>query len=520
MPPRAVARTTVEVLRIPLALAFAAVRSGELPPESDRLLPPRAVARTAGWILLLPLAAALAAVGGTELYFRLALPYMTAEPPYALVPGVGRVFRPGADVWARERRDRRFVARANGLGFLDREPGDLRRADESCRIAVLGGAFVEAREIPLANKFHVHLETLAAAAAPGLDIAASAYGIAEAGPIAQLAYYDAYARRTNPEVLVLVYERPDLYRNAPLNWALRRGHDPDRYPHVTALQARDGTMTLRPPGTDSPRLRDARMARIPAPPDPWPTRAIETLAPYSRLATYIAARTELPRARLPDGHKRLQRARWIELLRQRPHYDWILPAPAIREEGSLVAAPPRKMDRPRYREYTFAFTAFALDRFKARAARDGAALVVLATWDAWGPHDPVLKLRALARERGIPVLHQGDYDYVGGVFPTDARFTLDPGVRSAARHRRAAEALLAWLAGNPHVCAPSPADALPPPKTPYPPARQRRGAGRGAVNRPGCAGCFAPQEKKLRAASSAPEGSAAAGSAIHASMSE
>ena len=469
--PRAVARTTVEVLRIPLALAFAAVRGGEFSPESDRLLPPRAVARTAGWVLLLLLAAASAAVCGAELYFRLALPYMTAEPSYAFVPGVGRVFRPGADVWAQERRDRRFVARANGLGFLDRESGDLRGADGSCRIAALGGAFVEARAVPLADKFHIRLEGLAAQAPPGLDVATSAYGIAEAGPIAQLAYYDVYVRPTNPELLVLVFERPDLYRNAPLIWALRRGYDPDRYPHVTALRARDGTMTLRPPGTDSPRLRDARMARIPAPPDPWPTRAIEALAPYSRLAMYVAARAELPRARLPGGHKRRQRAQWIELLRQRSDYAWILPAPAIREEGSLVGTPPRN---PRRLEYRLAFTAFALDRFKERAARDGAALVVLAAWDAWGPNDPALNtLRALARERGIPVLREYDYDNVGGVFPTDTRFAIDSGARDAARHRMAAEALLAWLAGNPHVCgvSPSPADALTPPATPHPPAR-------------------------------------------------
>ena len=463
-PPRAIARTTVEVLRIPLALAFAFVRGGERPPESDRFLPPRAVARTVGWVLLFLLAAASAAVCGAELYFRLALPYMTAEPPYTFVPGVGRVFRPGADVWVRERRDRRFVARANSLGFLDREPGDPRGAGESCRVAALGGAFVEARAIPPIDKFHVRFEGLAAAAPPGFDVAASAYGIAEAGPIAQLAYYDAYVRPTNPEVLVLVFERPDLYRNAPLNWALRRGYDPDRYPHVTALRARDGAMTLRPPGTDSPRLRDARMARIPAPPDPWPTRAIEALAPYSRLATYIAARAELPRARPPEGHKKRQRARWIELLRQRPDYAWILPTPAIREEGSLVGTPPHKPGRPRWREYTFAFTAFALDRFKERADRDGAALVVLAAWDAWGSNDPVLNtLRALARERGIPVLREYDYDNAVGVFPTDARFALDPGVRGAARHRMAAEALLAWLAENPHVCNGARRGQTPPP---------------------------------------------------------
>ena len=455
LPPRAAARTIIQFLRIPLepliALAFAAVRGDAPPPPgSGRSLPPRAVARTVGWLLLLLLAAAFAAVCIAELYFRLAFPYMTAEPPYVFVPGVGRVFQPGADVWVRERRDRRFVARANGLGFLDREPGDPLRAAESCRMAALGGSFVEARAIPPVDKFHVRLEHLAAQAPPGLDIAASAYGIAEAGPVAQLAYYDAYARRTNPDVLVLVFERTDLYRNAPLIWALRRGYDPDRYPHTTALRTGDGAMTLRPPGTDSPRLRDARMARIPAPPDPWQTRAIDILAPYSRLATYIAARVELPRARPPDGHKRRQRAQWIELLRQRPHYAWILPTPAIREEGSLVATPPRSA---RLGEYRLAFTAFALDRFKERADRDGAALVVLAAWGAWGPNDPVLNsLRALAQERGIPVLYEGDYDYVGGVLSTDARFAPGPGVRSAARHRMAAEALLAWLAGNPHVC--------------------------------------------------------------------
>ena len=405
--------------------------------------------RTVGWILLILLAAASAVVCGAEIYLRLAHPYLTVEPPYRVVPGVGRVFRPGSDVWADERLDRRFVTRANSLGFLDREPGD-RRAAEGCHVAALGDEFVEASTISLADKFHVRLEKLAAQALPSLDVTTSAYGIAEAGQIAQLAYYDAYARRTNPQLVALVFRRADLARNAPLIWGLRRGYDPDRFPYLTALRAEDGTMTLRPPGTDSPRLGDALMERLPTPPDPWPTRVIDSLAPYSRLATYVAKRADPVRAQPPDGHRKRSRALWMKLLRQRPHYAWILPDPTAREAENLASSPP---NRQRWREYRFAFTAFALDRFKERADRDGAALVVLPTWSAHGSNDPALDtLRAMTRERGIPMIEARDYSYLAGVFPTGASSDSDPGVRDAARHRMAAEALLAWLTENPHVC--------------------------------------------------------------------
>ena len=425
---------------MPLPPIFATGRGAGLSPESEgpeRPLHPRAVVRTMSWLLLILLATAFAAVCGAEIYFRLTRPYLTVDPPYRFVPGVGRILRPGAKVWVEERRDRWFVAQANSLGFLDREPGDPRRIAESCHVAALGSEFVEARATSPVEKFHVRLEELAARALPGLDVTASAYGIADAGQIAQLAYYDAYARRTNPELVVLVFRRADLARNAPLVWGIQSGYDPDRIPYLTALRASDGTMTLRPPGTDSPRLRDALMERIPTPPDPWPTRAIEGFVLYSHLAIYLAKRTELTRARPPGGHEKRQRALWEELLRQRPHYAWILPTPTNWEAGNLAGPPPNKQH---WREYRFAFTAFALDQFKERADRDGAALVVLATWSGYGWNDRVLNtLRAMAQERGIPMIEERDYGYADGVFP-------------AARHRMAAEALLAWLAENPQVC--------------------------------------------------------------------
>ena len=53
-------------------------------------------------------------------------------------------------------------------------------------------------------------------------------------------------------------------------------------------------------------------------------------------------------------------------------------------------------------EEAVAYTGFALDRFKARTERDGAALAILATYRAGQPGDPVFdRLHDLAAARGL-----------------------------------------------------------------------------------------------------------------------
>ncbi len=409
--------------------------------------------RIVAWNLLIAVSSLAIIAGGAEIYLRLAWPFAHSETPTVFVPGVGPLFRPGAEVRWTNLHDFWTAARANGLGFVDREPIDPRRAAESCHIAMVGDSFVEALQVPIADKFHVRLEDLAARALPGLDVTTQAWGIRNTGTINQLPFYDAYARRLKPKILVLVVFVNDFPENAPLHYAYRKGWDPDRHPFVTAVQAEDGTMTLRPPGAEKPQ----RLAkRFPKPPEPWPARAVRRAEPYSFLAAYVQSRYALPRARLPADYWSRQRELWIEILRQRPDYAWILPPRGSAEEKewrSSARFPNLPLHLPRVRKYFFDFTVFGIDRFKERADRDGAALVILQLptpdYSSYKWADEAFE--AAARERGVPLVDLHGYLARQGYDVRDSIWRRDAHL-NAAGHLWAAEALLEWLSRNRDAC--------------------------------------------------------------------
>ena len=97
-------------------------------------------------------------------------------------------------------------------------------------------------------------------------------------------------------------------------------------------------------------------------------------------------------------------------------------------------------------------TGFALDQFKARADRDGVALIILATHTMRttgnGRYD---WMNALAAARGIPVVDQYDYIVGRGNAVEDAHWTHDIHWNPTG-HRWAAEALLGYLKSHPTVC--------------------------------------------------------------------
>ncbi len=88
---------------------------------------------------------------------------------------------------------------------------------------------------------------LAARHLPRLDVTTSAFGMFDTGQIAQLPFYDTYARRLHPKLLVLVFFHNDFWNNSPVLTALRRGLDPDRLPRASIARGEDGALTLRPP---------------------------------------------------------------------------------------------------------------------------------------------------------------------------------------------------------------------------------------------------------------------------------
>ncbi len=420
-------------------------------PAAGRL---RRALRVISWNLLIAVAGLAIVAGGAELGLRLVWPFAHSERPTAFVPGVGPLFRPGAEVRWTDLREFWTVSRANGLGFLDREPIDPRRAAESCHIAMIGDSFVAALEVPVADKFHVRLEELAARTLPGLDVTTQAWGVQRTGTIAQLPLYDAYARRLEPKILVLVVYGNDFRNNARLYAAYQKGLDPDRHAFLSAVRAEDGAMTLRPPSEDGAAAR--RLAQpFPKPPDPWLTRTVRRAGPDSFLAAYVQSRHVLPRARLPADYWSRQRELWIAILRRRPDYAWILPPRGGAEEREWrnpARWAPLPHGSPRMRKYVFDFTAFGIDRFKERADRDGSALLILFVPELNPVHPWAGEaLAAAARERGVPLVDLHDYIARRGRDVRESRWAHDKHW-NATGHLWAAEALLEWLARNRHVC--------------------------------------------------------------------
>ena len=119
---------------------------------------------------------------------------------------------------------------------------------------------------------------------------------------------------------------------------------------------------------------------------------------------------------------------------------------------------------PAIHEDALDFTAFALDQFRERADRDGAALAILSSHDIGTRGDLGFdRLTALTEPRGIPVVDYNDYVLRQGAEPRrDARWEHDDHWNTAG-HRWAAEALLEYLKENQEICTRRKSPTSPPP---------------------------------------------------------
>ena len=196
--------------------------------------------RLIAWNLSLAAVGAATAAAIGEAYLRATKPFMTPSYPWVNVPGVGTMFEPGSVVRHTNKLDFWTTTPVNRWGFADREPMPTARTEESCHIAVVGDSFVEALEVPIAAKVHVQLEQLAASELPHLDVTTSAFGRGDTGQAAQLAYYDKYAARLKPKLVVIVFNKTDFGDNY---------YGPKWRPNV--VEAADGTLKLQPPDPGS-----------------------------------------------------------------------------------------------------------------------------------------------------------------------------------------------------------------------------------------------------------------------------
>ena len=397
--------------------------------------------RTSAWNAAFIIAGLLLIALVGEIYLRLANPFLERSIPYHFVEGVGRLRKPNAEVrYAYWLEDNFVVSRTNSLGFLDREPISAERAAAGCHIAFIGDSFVEAMEVPIADKFHVQLEEMAARELPHLDITTQAYGIGATGQINQIPFYDEYARRLNPKLVVLVFYINDFSNNSTALQALTLGVDPDRMLWMSAQRDAGGALKLRPPDPEYERFR------LPSLPMPWHWRAWDRLVSVSYLAKWVGTK----KLWVYDFNPQLRA--WINIIAERPCCALLLDGwqPALWRLLDMQFTKERLLP---VHEEAQEYTAFGIEQFKRRTDRDGARLSILAaTRDMGTPGDPQFdRLSAIAEARGIPVI--SDYDYIlrQGYDAEDGHWRVDRHWNSTS-HQWVAEAVLEWLKVNQDVC--------------------------------------------------------------------
>ena len=424
-----------------------------LPQKHVRIL------RTAAWNAAFIVSGLLLIALAAELCLRLANPLLESGVPLQFVDGVGLILKPNAELrYANWHDDNFVVSHTNRQGFPDREPPGPDSAAAECRIAFIGDSYVEAAQTPIADKFHVRLEHMAARQLPHLNITTQAYGISSTGQINQLPFYDQYARRLNPKLLVLVFFLNDFVNNSTATQSLLHGADPDRMPYTSAYRDANGALKLRPPDPEYERFLLPRL------PQPWHRNAWNRLVRVSYFAKWLNIKKISLEKRvnkivrilrnLPPIEPEPQLAAWANIIASRPCCtalldDW----QPFREHNLAIGAPLKEERLPPVFQESLEYTAFGIDQFKQRADRDGVALAILAATDEMGTHGhPQFdRLYAIAQPRAIPII--SDYDYIvrQGRDP-DAALWRDDLHWNAAGHQWAAEAILEWLKANQRIC--------------------------------------------------------------------
>ena len=323
---------------------------------------------------------------------------------------------------------------------------------------MIGNSFVEAREVPIADKFHVRLEDIAARELSYLDVTTSAFSQGGVGQIEQLAYYDKYARHLHPKLIVLVAAPNDYVNNFPLWESIRVGIDPDHPPHVYAARTEDGGFKLRQP---DPKFRNFRMLQTTEP----PARAqwIEETLSSSWFLKYLTTLFHLHFPQYKENRAQANRLQRIEILSRRSAYAPLLdgwrpvsfgnvPMRSTDDDTPSYFALFARNDGPPFYTEALAFTAFALDEFKKRADRDGAALVILATHRmSYFGGSTLSRLIEIAADRDIPIIDHGGFIRRQGGDLDDAHWHHDSHWNPAG-HQWAAEALLEYLKQNQDIC--------------------------------------------------------------------
>ncbi len=333
---------------------------------------------------------------------------------------------------------------ANREGFLDRDPDEDADA-AGCRIVLVGDSFVEASQVKLKDKVQVRLEGLLRAAVPELRPRVWAYGFSGTGQASQIGFYEAFARRHRPDVVVLFLVINDFCDNSAVLTAVRNGWDPVASPRSLAVYD-----PFRGDYVLTPVSQDWQARKLPQPPSIPGNRFARLLYAKSRLYRWLAphlAKTFALSLHVfsgedhPSGDQTPENARH---LRDHPEYARYFGQGETPPEltFSRLDMEYLRPDLPVFFEEGIRATAFALDCWVELSRRDGFELVAFVTHCLGGAARD--RFTALLSQRGIPFVEQNEYLRRSDTSVEEIIFQYDAHW-NATGHRVAAEALADFL---------------------------------------------------------------------------
>ena len=352
-------------------------------------------------------------------------------------PVVGTTFQPNARVVLSNGLDYRTEERTNEAGFIDRPLPPVARKPGSCRIAVIGDSFVEAAQVPIKQKVQVELERVLQQRRPQLAVETMAFGFSGTGQLNQLGYLEKYVRPRKPDLIALVFVSNDFANNSSLLEAIRVGWHPAHTPRIYARETADGTIELQPidPGFMGHRLPQAVDQR------PWLHARLHRASRFYRWL-YAKLTLQYPALAQRIGQEPTAADRTVARVeaigKLDPAYGRLLAGWDARTSPDIDTMFGEAAPLPPAFEQALRFTAFAFDTYKARAAADGARLVVLSTHEVTGLAEQ--RLRRMLADRQIPYVPLSQHIGASGGKLDDAHFRHD-GHWSPQGHTWAAEAL-------------------------------------------------------------------------------
>lgn len=395
-----------------------------------------ALTRAGPWLQagLIVVLTVIVSLGATEMFLRLTTPFVAPIWPARFDPAIGFKFEPHAEIRWTNGVDFWQETTANDDGMLDRKmPGP--KAAGTCRILFVGDSFVEAAQVPIADKVQVVIESMARARGGLPPIEAAGVGFSGTGQASQLALYERFGRKFAPDIVVLVVVSNDFTDNSAILSGLINGWDPRRPPREFFVPG-DGPDGFVRQKID-PHWREAGMQMGVVPDGNIDASLARASYLYVFLRGHLQAQfpSLFPNRSMAAIAARVEWARGIDLYAQAAQ-GWNL---AEYPGADAIFNKPDPL--PPVFEEALDATRAAFAEFKRLGAADGFRLLVLGTHTLYAPSPIADRLQAILRDLHIPYADQSAYIRKVGGTPAQAQFLRD-GHWSAQGHRWAAESVL------------------------------------------------------------------------------